>query len=611
MAFQSKDSSSEGHKREQQFAPPPRQYGLQPRQMGRTMGRSMNRWNNPLPSVDFSKTTQTKVSDPGYPEHTISTKGKIEDARPVTVTIPEESLLSEVQELPPERVIPELQESVGRGGVNRKEDVEIVQYYLLELGLLSETDTLPQEAGTLLEEAQIPHLIAALYTFQEEVLHWQNRDANIGGPSSKTLEALKTITPEQAKAQMEKYPAIKAKREADAAAKAKADAEAQKKREQERAKLKASQAAKKKEQERIEKLKNEASDQNSVENKLKGLESNKEIAAFLIDYVDHNPAFVIQAIKNNSGWIANENTDDLSFAILTKIGKSKLGSIDKELLQYFRATLDSGWTGDEELEWMQAIDRVLSGSVESVGLPSENKLDELMKKERLTPEEVKEARGYIEILDEPKVKEGLFFLLQEKVLYANQRDNISSGEKKEGGTCNLTALAMALSYLGVSNPNSEKQYEDALEDLRVEKELPARTTAAGWGGVAKELGVKYEIIKMNFTGSKDFFQNDIKIKHLEKGHSVMLSIGGTSGGHIIRLQSINDSGVIVDDPFGKSNLKEGSNRAWDRFNDPSSEFPERNYNNQGENVGEDILWPWEDVTVHKFRWIAYLKIMKN
>ncbi|PTB92783.1 hypothetical protein C9994_13640, partial [Marivirga lumbricoides] len=53
---------------------PSRMHGLQPRQMGRTMGRSMNRWGNPLPSADLSENQQATATKE-YPEHTITTKG--------------------------------------------------------------------------------------------------------------------------------------------------------------------------------------------------------------------------------------------------------------------------------------------------------------------------------------------------------------------------------------------------------------------------------------------------------------------------------------------------------------------------------------------------------
>ncbi|MCR6641930.1 MAG: hypothetical protein NVV82_23835 [Sporocytophaga sp.] len=72
------------------------------------------------------------------------------------------------------------------------------------------------------------------------------------------------------------------------------------------------------------------------------------------------------------------------------------------------------------------------------------------------------------------------------------------------------------------------------------------------------------------------------------------------------IQTITDSGIIVDDPFGKSVLKEGANRSWEGYNTPTN-HSERNYNSkQSNNVGEDVLWSWSSVEKHQFRWIAYL-----
>ncbi len=215
-----------------------------------------------------------------------------------------------------------MQESVGKGGVNRKEDVEIVQYYLLELGLLTETDTMPEEAGVLVQEAQIPHLIAALFIFQEEVLHWQNRDANIGGPASKTLGALKTTTAEQAKAQMEKYPAIKAKREANAAAKVKADAEA-----------KDEEAAKKKGG-------TDKAEQSMKERAINIINAHPYVtllAAKVKDYILREPALVVELFNELSSFVQRNLTVDL----INLLTDSELDKIENNLLLQFNDLLAS------------------------------------------------------------------------------------------------------------------------------------------------------------------------------------------------------------------------------------------------------------------------------
>lgn len=203
----------------------------------------------------------------------------------------------------------------------------------------------PRKQGGLLEEAQIPNLIAALYTFQEEVLHWQSTDANIGGPASKTLAALKTTTAEQAKAQMEKYPAIKAKREADAAAKAKADAEG----EDEEA------AKKKKEAERAE--------QSIKERATKIINAHPYVtllAAKVKDYILREPALVI-ALFNELSYPEQRN---LSVDLINLLTDSELDKIENKLLLQFNDLLASDFgsnmVASNSFEPLKRVQKALS-----------------------------------------------------------------------------------------------------------------------------------------------------------------------------------------------------------------------------------------------------------
>jgi peptidoglycan hydrolase-like protein with peptidoglycan-binding domain len=231
--------------------------------------------------------------------------------------------------------------------------------------------------------------------------------------------------------------------------------------------------------------------------------------------------------------------------------------------------------------------------------PEPSELDKLMLKERLSIEEIKRARELInEVTDEQK-RGDLYEALQAKVEYHNQRDNQStSGGSKIGDVmCNLTSLAMALSYLGVPNPDPSKQYEDALEDIRVEKKLPARTTSEGWGGVAKELGVTAEFLGYNLVKDKDWYMANVDPK-LREGYAVMMSISG----HIVRMQDVTEEGLIIDDPYGVVNLKSGEGWSYD-----SDKKNAKEAGVEGSNRGEDSLWKWDAVKVHNMRWIAALK----
>jgi len=238
-------------------------------------------------------------------------------------------------------------------------------------------------------------------------------------------------------------------------------------------------------------------------------------------------------------------------------------------------------------------------------------LRELMAKPRLTPEEIKRARQLIAA--EPTTARGdLYDELQAKVIYFNQRENTSTGRLKDGSIgnlgdvmCNLTALAMCLEYLGVPNPHPEMSYPDALEKVRRDK-LPraARTTEAGWGGVATALGVPHTALGGG-KRARSFWAGTVQAA-LRGGKSVMCSIED----HIVRIQDITDEGVVADDPFGRSKLLPGktqrnspkgalTSHAWLGSNHKAG----RNDGKQS-NVGEDITWPWAEVETHHFLWIA-------
>lgn len=237
------------------------------------------------------------------------------------------------------------------------------------------------------------------------------------------------------------------------------------------------------------------------------------------------------------------------------------------------------------------------GTPEPTPQPSE--LDQLMLKERLSIDEIRRARELIGEVTDTQQRGDLYEALQAKVEYHSQRDNQStSGGKSIGDVmCNLTSLAMALSYLGVPNPDPSKQYEDALEDIRVEKNLPARTTAQGWGGVANELGVTAEFLGYNLVKDKDWYLANVDPR-LREGFAVMMSISG----HIVRMQDVTEEGLIIDDPYGVVNLKAGEGWSYD-----SDQKNAKDSEAEGANRGEDSVWTWDKVKVHNMRWIAALK----
>ena len=234
--------------------------------------------------------------------------------------------------------------------------------------------------------------------------------------------------------------------------------------------------------------------------------------------------------------------------------------------------------------------------------PEQSDLEKLMAKDRLTTAEIATARTLIG--QEPAEKQpDLFQQLQSKVPYDNQRDNESTGEGKDGGTCNLTSLAMCLSYLGVANPHPEMQFADALDKVRIDNNLPARTTAGGWGGVAEKLGVSYSFVSSaNSTHDKQWWIDNVQPK-LQGGEAVMMSIGG----HIVRVEAVATDGLKVDDPYGKCKLKAGTGsagRKWEQINGGYNTGYTPGVINEDNHAGEDVVWPWADVEVHEMKWVA-------
>jgi hypothetical protein len=235
-------------------------------------------------------------------------------------------------------------------------------------------------------------------------------------------------------------------------------------------------------------------------------------------------------------------------------------------------------------------------------------LDTLMAKERLTPEEIAQARELIAKL--PQEQQGpLFLQLQEKAEYANQRDNESDQEGKNGGTCNLTALAMALETLGVGNPGPCEQFEDSLvkiaEDLGMGS-AQALTESDTWVAVAAKCNAKMEVLANGASRGPiaRATWESIRDEHLAAGKGVIVSLWG----HVIRLQGVTEDGLVVDDPFGASNLAESRRRdrtdddgnvivadskyAWDGLNSQTA--------GEGDNKGEDLGYPWADVETYTF-----------
>jgi uncharacterized protein YvpB len=141
--------------------------------------------------------------------------------------------------------------------------------------------------------------------------------------------------------------------------------------------------------------------------------------------------------------------------------------------------------------------------------------------------------------------------------YRSQRDN-----KKPSSTCNVTCVAMVLSFLGVQDPPGV-QLEDALYDRIVSKEgADAVARLAPWSvgkvapwtvhamlvWVAEQFGRR-----LSFATTRTWSQLD---QELDAGRPVILAGRFTGdGGHIVVLVGRTAEGYVAHDPWGDWNTK--------------------------------------------------------
>jgi hypothetical protein len=237
-------------------------------------------------------------------------------------------------------------------------------------------------------------------------------------------------------------------------------------------------------------------------------------------------------------------------------------------------------------------------------------LDRLMGFENLTlrysVEQIGQARDRITQETNATTRDELFLLLQAKVQYRNQRNNASTGwtnidsrrmGRPIGGVmCNLTSLAMALEALGIGNPDPARfpQYEDYLEHVGRQKHGRRFDRTAQWQSVATEMGANVRDLGSGRL-RREWWQSTV-LSQLRAGNGVMLSVGG----HIVRLQDVTDSGLVIDDPYGQISFNTPKARGWD--------YSRNNLNNATREsgagvIGENSQWNWRQVETHPMRWV--------
>jgi hypothetical protein len=298
--------------------------------------------------------------------------------------------------------------------------------------------------------------------------------------------------------------------------------------------------------------------------------------------------------------LSKNDRGDVSLIAASKLTDQQLQQATPALLVSMHAAIEGGWSTKAMAHFPSQKLRIRNAIpiayINSAG--------------PLTPEEINIARTFIARNPDLSKQAEMYEKLQQKPAYQSQRDNqyeqqvTEKGQTKKvrietagGNMCNLTSLAMSLSYLGIPNPYPVMQYEDALEKIRVDNKYPARSDASGWGKVAEYMGVDHEIFAWNVKQGKAWYEKNVEEQHLRKGHAVMMSITG----HIVRIQAVTEAGLVVDDPYGKSKLDSGKKRSFTTIN--KSEWQSKKEG--ASNEGEDNVWSWDAVKAHSMLWIAY------
>jgi len=211
-------------------------------------------------------------------------------------------------------------------------------------------------------------------------------------------------------------------------------------------------------------------------------------------------------------------------------------------------------------EKLRALSVPIQDSPGQYGLWTEAALYVLQHHERITPDGIYGPQT-AEILSSSSVPacfsgppiEPLYVL--EQVPYLSQRDNAHEPHS----TCNVTALAMAMTHAGTHAKQANKQLEDELfELLRSEeslshykeqnpdlfaKHVPANQVYDNLVWAASLYG-----FVSSFSGKRSF--SDIE-NELKQGHPVILSSTLTASGHVILLCGLTATqDLVCHDPYG-------------------------------------------------------------
>jgi len=209
-------------------------------------------------------------------------------------------------------------------------------------------------------------------------------------------------------------------------------------------------------------------------------------------------------------------------------------------------------------------------------------LAELLAKTRLTAHEIAACHELIALVYEntitdeewsanlPSTQREAHRKLQSAVIFCNQRDNISEMESSSrGGTCSLSAVAMAMQAAGIVPLEhidgvtlAGLDFDQRLLSIAQMRGRTQFTHVETWSWlVGLHGGQMRAIFHGGLVPTETWTQ--IQEDHLDQGHGVVVSIRG----HVVRLQRVpnhNESEAeatsesdqfVVDDPYGASVLR--------------------------------------------------------
>lgn len=198
----------------------------------------------------------------------------------------------------------------------------------------------------------------------------------------------------------------------------------------------------------------------------------------------------------------------------------------------------------------------------------------------------------------PSLRGRWYQLLQDKVIYDNQRDNVSSLEEADGGTCNLTSVSMGLEGMGFdTDPDSlitSVLDEHPADDTRTEQAKRIEGTGMR---EAVELTSGDALTTWRCSDAavttEAFWTGTVRTL-LACGHSVFLG----ARGHVIRVQSVGDDAVTVDDPYGAWSF---TSDAWQTRNDRPGDGV-----SGVASAGENSVWSFTDGALSEVIWVRFM-----